>query len=94
MSVGGAQIEDLEIGVVVPSLLYAPIWIAERRGFLAEEGLSVKLRNFGTTERVTEALRDGVVPSRLDRRKVQFSMPWVAATYGSAPVSSTNRRFR
>ena len=38
MSTGGAQIEDMEIGVVVPSLLYAPISLAERRGFLAEEG--------------------------------------------------------
>jgi ABC-type nitrate/sulfonate/bicarbonate transport system substrate-binding protein len=55
------QIEDIEIGVVVPSLLYAPIWIAERSGFLADEGLRVHLRSFGTTDRVTEALRDGVV---------------------------------
>ena len=55
------QIEDMEIGVVVPSLLYAPIWIAERSGFLADEGLRVHLRSFGTTDRVTEALRDGVV---------------------------------
>jgi ABC-type nitrate/sulfonate/bicarbonate transport system substrate-binding protein len=62
MSTRGAQIEDMEIGVVVPSLLYSPIWLAERRGFLAEEGLRVQLRSFGTTERVTEALRDGVVP--------------------------------
>jgi ABC-type nitrate/sulfonate/bicarbonate transport system substrate-binding protein len=57
-----AAIEDLEIGVVVPSVLYAPIWLAEHRGFLAEEGLRVRLRSFGTTDRVTEALRDGVVP--------------------------------
>jgi ABC-type nitrate/sulfonate/bicarbonate transport system substrate-binding protein len=56
-----AQIEDMEIGVVVPSVLYAPIWLAERRGFLAEEGLSVRLRSFGTTDRVTEALRESVV---------------------------------
>lgn len=56
------QIEQMEIGVVVPSVLYAPIWIAERRGFLAEEGLSVRLRSFGTTDGVTKALRDGVVP--------------------------------
>ena len=57
-----AQTEDLEIGIVVSSLLYAPIWLAERRGFLAEEGLRVKLRSFGTTDRVTAALHDGVVP--------------------------------
>ena len=47
MSTGGAQIKDMEIGVVVPSLLYAPISLAERRGFLAEEGLRVQLRSFG-----------------------------------------------
>jgi NitT/TauT family transport system substrate-binding protein len=58
---GRARIERMEIGVVVPSVLYAPIWIAERRGFLAEEGLSVRLRSFGTTDGVTKALRDGVV---------------------------------
>ena len=57
-----AQTEDLEIGIVVSSLLYAPIWLAERRGFLAEEGLRVKIRSFGTTDRVTAALHDGVVP--------------------------------
>jgi ABC-type nitrate/sulfonate/bicarbonate transport system substrate-binding protein len=55
------QIEDMEIGVVVPSLLYAPIWIAERSGFLADEGLRVRLHSFGSTDRVTEALREGVV---------------------------------
>ena len=49
-----AQPEDLEIGIVVSSLLYAPIWLAERRGFLAEGGLCVKLRSFGTTDRVTD----------------------------------------
>jgi ABC-type nitrate/sulfonate/bicarbonate transport system substrate-binding protein len=54
--------EEIEIGIVVSSLLYAPIWVAERRGFLAEEGLRIKLRSFGTTDRVTGALRDGVVP--------------------------------
>ena len=53
---------EIEIGVVVPSLLYAPILIAEHRGFLAEEGLRVTFRSFGTTNGVTEALRDGVVP--------------------------------
>jgi ABC-type nitrate/sulfonate/bicarbonate transport system substrate-binding protein len=57
---GSMQIEDMEIGVVVPSLLYAPIWIA-RSGFLADEGLRVRLRSFGSTDRVTEALRESVV---------------------------------
>ena len=50
-----AEIEDMEIGVVVPSLLYAPIWIAERNWFLADEGLRVRLHSFGSTDRVTES---------------------------------------
>jgi ABC-type nitrate/sulfonate/bicarbonate transport system substrate-binding protein len=58
-----AQNKEIEIGVVVPSLLYALILIAEQRGFLAEEGLRVTLRSFGTADRLTEAL--------LDRRNVQ-----------------------
>ena len=68
------QIEDMEIGVVVPSLLYAPIWLAERSGFLADEGLRVRLRSFGTTDRVTEALHDGVVSVTVGLRKGPFLM--------------------
>ena len=62
MAAENPTLTEIEIGVVVPSLLYAPILIAEHRGFLAEEGLRVTFRSFGTTNGVTEALRDGVVP--------------------------------
>jgi len=53
---------EIEIGIVVPALIYAPVWLAEQRGFLRDEGLSVRLRSFGSTDATTAALRDGVVP--------------------------------
>jgi NitT/TauT family transport system substrate-binding protein len=53
---------EIEIGIVVPAAIYAPIWLAERRGFLRDEGLAVRLRSFGSTDATTAALRDGVVP--------------------------------
>jgi NitT/TauT family transport system substrate-binding protein len=53
---------DIEIGIVVPAVIYAPVWVAEERGFLREEGLTVSLRSFGSTDATTAALRDGVVP--------------------------------
>ena len=53
---------EIEIGIVVPAAIYAPIWLAEQRGFLRDEGLAVRLRSFGSTDTTTAALRDGVVP--------------------------------
>ncbi len=55
-------LEAIEIGIVVPALIYAPVWLADHHGFLKEEGLSVRLRSFGSTDATTAALRDGVVP--------------------------------
>jgi ABC-type nitrate/sulfonate/bicarbonate transport system substrate-binding protein len=56
-----AQIENIDIGTVVPALICAPIWLAEQRGFLREEGISARLRSFGSTDGVTDALREGRV---------------------------------
>ena len=47
------QFHQIEIGVVVPALICVPIWLAEERGFLADERLRVRLRGFGTTEGTT-----------------------------------------
>jgi hypothetical protein len=41
---------EIEIGIVVPAVIYAPVWLAEQRGFLRDEGLTVRLRSFGSTE--------------------------------------------
>jgi ABC-type nitrate/sulfonate/bicarbonate transport system substrate-binding protein len=56
------QFHQIDIGVVVPALICAPIWLAEERGFLADEQLKVRLHSFGTTEGTTAGLRDGIVP--------------------------------
>jgi NitT/TauT family transport system substrate-binding protein len=58
----GASLYEIEIGIVVPAVIYAPVWLAEQRGFLRDEGLTVRLRSFGSTEGTTAALRDGIVP--------------------------------
>jgi len=57
-----ASLYEIEIGIVVPALIYAPVWLADQRGFLRDEGLTVRLRSFGSTDGTTAALRDGVVP--------------------------------
>jgi ABC-type nitrate/sulfonate/bicarbonate transport system substrate-binding protein len=57
-----ASLHEIEIGIVVPAVIYAPVWLADRRGFLRDEGLSVRLRSFGSTDATTAALRDGAVP--------------------------------
>jgi ABC-type nitrate/sulfonate/bicarbonate transport system substrate-binding protein len=70
-----AQTEDLEIGIVVSSLLYAPIWLAERRGFLAEEGFAL---NSEASERPTALRPRFTMESCLspwDLRKVLFLTP-------------------
>ena len=57
-----ASLNEIEIGIVVPAVIYAPVWLADQRGFLRDEGLTVRLRSFGSTDATTAALRDGVVP--------------------------------
>jgi NitT/TauT family transport system substrate-binding protein len=58
----GVPLYEIEIGVVVPAVICAPVWLADQRGYLREEGLTVRLRSFGSTDATTAALRDGVVP--------------------------------
>jgi len=58
----GASLFQIEIGIVVPAVIYAPVWLADHRGFLRDEGLTVRLRSFGSTDATTAALRDSVVP--------------------------------
>jgi ABC-type nitrate/sulfonate/bicarbonate transport system substrate-binding protein len=58
----GTPLCEIEIGIVVPAVIYAPVWLAEKYGFLRDEGIAVRLRSFGSTDGTTAALRDGVVP--------------------------------
>jgi len=55
----GAMLHEIEIGIVVPAVIYAPVWLAEQRGYLRD---AVRLRSFGSTDGTTAALRDGIVP--------------------------------
>jgi NitT/TauT family transport system substrate-binding protein len=52
---------ELTVGVVAPAYVNVPLWVAQRRGFLESRGLSVAERILGTTDGVTNALRDGEV---------------------------------
>jgi ABC-type nitrate/sulfonate/bicarbonate transport system substrate-binding protein len=58
----GVTLHEIEIGIVVPAVIYAPVWLADQRGFLRDGGLTVRLRSFGSTDGTTAALRDGIVP--------------------------------
>src|ERR1700722_6504797 len=58
----GTPLCEIEIGIVVPAVIYAPVWLAEKHGFLRDEGIVARLRSFGSTDGTTAALRDGVVP--------------------------------
>jgi ABC-type nitrate/sulfonate/bicarbonate transport system substrate-binding protein len=58
----GVALHEIEIGIVVPAVIYAPVWLADQRGFLRDEGLTVRQRSFGSTDGTTAALRDGIVP--------------------------------
>ena len=40
-------------------LVCAPVWLADQRGYLRDEGLTVRLRSFGSTDGTMAALRDG-----------------------------------
>lgn len=57
-----APLYEIEIGIVVPAVIYAPLWIADQRGYLRDEGLTVRLHSFGSTDGTTSALRNGLVP--------------------------------
>jgi NitT/TauT family transport system substrate-binding protein len=53
--------QEITVGVVAPAYVNLPLWVAQQRGFLSSEGLSVTSRVIGTTEGTTRAVRDGDV---------------------------------
>ena len=52
---------EITVGVVAPAYVNVPLWVAQRRGFLAARGLHATERILGTTHGVTGALRNGEV---------------------------------
>jgi NitT/TauT family transport system substrate-binding protein len=52
---------EITVGVVAPAYVNVPLWVAQQRGFLERRGLGATERILGTTNGVTNALRDGAV---------------------------------
>jgi NitT/TauT family transport system substrate-binding protein len=51
--------ERLAIGMIAPAYLFFPVWVAQRQGFFAAEGIEARCVFHGATDKVTEALREG-----------------------------------
>jgi ABC-type nitrate/sulfonate/bicarbonate transport system substrate-binding protein len=54
-------VREITVGVVAPAYVNVPLWVAQERGFLENQGLAATERILGTTHGTTEALRDGTV---------------------------------
>jgi len=54
-------VREITVGVVAPAYVNVPLWVAQERGFLENQGLAATERILGTTHGTTEALRDGAV---------------------------------
>jgi ABC-type nitrate/sulfonate/bicarbonate transport system substrate-binding protein len=54
-------VRQIAVGVVAPAYVNVPLWVAQHRGFLADQGLAADQRILGSTEAVTRALRAGEV---------------------------------
>jgi len=52
---------EITVGVVAPAYVNVPLWVAQRRGFLDQQGLRAAQTIVGTTEGTTQAVRDGDV---------------------------------
>jgi ABC-type nitrate/sulfonate/bicarbonate transport system substrate-binding protein len=76
----GASLYEIEIGIVVPAVIYAPVWLAERRGFLRDEGLTVRLKSFGPYVMASCRSQSGLL-------RVALQMLWVAAISAWCPDS-------
>lgn len=51
--------DQITIGMVAPAFLFFPIWVAQDQGFFAAEGIEARPVNYGATDKVTTALREG-----------------------------------
>jgi ABC-type nitrate/sulfonate/bicarbonate transport system substrate-binding protein len=53
--------QEVSFGLVAPAVVFLPLWIAERKGFLAGYGVTASWTICGTTDATTEAVRKGAV---------------------------------
>jgi hypothetical protein len=81
----GTSLYEIEIGIVVPAVIYAPVWLAEQRGFLRDEGLTVRL--LGPRKEPRQPYVMASCRSQSGLLRVALQMLWVAAIFGWCPDS-------
>jgi ABC-type nitrate/sulfonate/bicarbonate transport system substrate-binding protein len=53
--------QKVSFGLIAPAVVFLPLWVAERKGFLARHGVEASWTICGTTDGTTEALQKGAV---------------------------------
>src|SRR5437773_985177 len=53
--------QQVSFGLIAPAVVFLPLWIAERKGFLARRGVKASWTICGSTDATTESVRKGVV---------------------------------
>ena len=53
--------QKVSFGLIAPAIIFLPLWIAERKGFLSRQGVTASWTICGTTDATTEAVRKGAV---------------------------------
>jgi NitT/TauT family transport system substrate-binding protein len=53
--------QKVSFGLIAPAVVFLPLWVAERKGFLARQGVKASWTICGTTDGTTEAVRKGAV---------------------------------
>jgi ABC-type nitrate/sulfonate/bicarbonate transport system substrate-binding protein len=53
--------QEVSFGLIAPAVVFLPLWVAERKGFLARHGVKASWTICGTTDGTTEAVRKGAV---------------------------------
>jgi NitT/TauT family transport system substrate-binding protein len=53
--------QKVSVGLIAPAVIFLPLWIAERKGFLARRGVTASWTICGTTDGTTDAVRNGAV---------------------------------
>ncbi|UUZ71191.1 ABC transporter substrate-binding protein [Polaromonas sp. P1(28)-8] len=60
-SSGWAHAETLKIALVSRTVFYAPLWVADKRGYLAAEGIEPEFTVYDNAEKINQDLRAGKV---------------------------------
>ena len=56
---GAAGAADLRVAIVSRTVFYVPLWLAQDKGYLKDEGLSATIEIFDNAEKINDDLRSG-----------------------------------